>query len=145
MNTIESINLIYRNPKIRGGRPCIVGTDLRVLDIVVSKVFAERTPDELAEDYDLSMAEVHAALAYYYCNKDEIDLDIRDDFKRSDELAQQGLSSVERPVYQDMNPDQVQAATASAAAYSQKAATAVKALAEIRTRKSVEALEHEVE
>ena len=65
MSTIESINLIYRDPNVRGGRPCIVGTSLRVLDIVISKIFFERTPDELAQDYDLSMAEVYAALAYY--------------------------------------------------------------------------------
>ena len=57
MNKVESINLIYRNPDVRGGRPCIVGTDLRVLDIIISMIFAERTPDELAEDYALSMAE----------------------------------------------------------------------------------------
>lgn len=103
MSTIESINLIYRDPDVRGGRPCVVGTDLRVLDIVISKIFSERTPDELAQDYDLSMAEVHAALAYYYCNKDEIDSDILDDFKRSEEWARQGFSRVERPVYEDVN------------------------------------------
>ena len=103
METIESINLIYRDPAVRGGRPCIVGTDLRILDIIISKIFAERTPDELAQDYDLSMAEVHAALAYYYCNKDEIDSDIRDDFKRSDELTRQGLNRIEKPVYEDVH------------------------------------------
>ncbi len=87
MNKIESINLIYRNPSIRGGRPCIVGTSLRVIDIVMAMTFAERAPDQLAQDYDLSMAEVHAALAYYYDNKDEIDEDIREDIRRSEELA----------------------------------------------------------
>ena len=103
MNTIESIDLIYRNPKIRGGRPCIVGTDLRVIDIVISKIFAERTPEQLAEDYALSMAEVYAALAYYYCNKDEIDEDIREDFKRSDmPLGTSGLVTMQRPVYEDV-------------------------------------------
>lgn len=87
MNKIESINLIYRNSNIRGGRPCIVGTSLRVIDIVIAMTFAERAPDQLAQDYDLSMAEVHAALAYYYYNKDEIDEDIREDIQRSEELA----------------------------------------------------------
>ena len=85
MNTIESIDLIYRNPEVRGGKPCIVGTGLRVMDIVMAMIFAERTPDQLAQDYDLSMAEAHAALAYYYCNKAEIDKDIREDIRRSDE------------------------------------------------------------
>ncbi|HLV35459.1 MAG TPA: DUF433 domain-containing protein [Spirillospora sp.] len=30
MATIESINLISIDPKVRGGRPCIAGTGLRV-------------------------------------------------------------------------------------------------------------------
>lgn len=102
MNKIESINLIYRNPDVRGGRPCIVGTDLRVLDIVISKIFAERTPDQLAEDYALSMAEVYAALAYYHRNKAEIDEDIREDFKRSDAIGNSGLVEVQSPVYDDV-------------------------------------------
>lgn len=102
MNTIESINLIYRDPDVRGGRPCIVGTDLRVLDIVISKIFAERTPDQLAEDYALSMAEVYAALAYYHCNKAEIDEDIREDFKRSDAIGNSGLVKVQSPIYEDV-------------------------------------------
>lgn len=101
MNKIESINLIYRDPDVRGGRPCIVGTDLRVLDIIISKIFAERTPDQLAEDYALSMAEVYAALAYYHCNKAEIDEDIREDFKRSDAIGNSGLVKVQSPVYED--------------------------------------------
>ena len=87
MNTIESINLIYRNPEVRGGRPCIVGTGLRVMDIVNAMIFAERSPDQLAKDYELSMAEVHAALAYYYENKDEIDANIREDNLRSEAIA----------------------------------------------------------
>lgn len=107
MNKVESINLIYRNPKIRGGRPCIVGTDLRVLDIVISKIFAERTPDQLAEDYALSMAEVYAALAYYHCNKAEIDEDIREDFKRSDAIENGEFAKAERPVYEDVEIDSV--------------------------------------
>jgi uncharacterized protein (DUF433 family) len=102
MNTIESINLIYRNPDVRGGRPCIVGTDLRVLDIVISKIFAERTPVQLAEDYALSMAEVYAALAFYHCNKAEIDEDIREDFKRSDVLGKSGLAKVQSSDYEDL-------------------------------------------
>ena len=99
MNTIESINLIYRNPEVRGGRPCIVGTELRVLDIMMAMIFADRTPDQLAEDYDISMAEVHAALAYYYCNKAEIDADIREDIRRSDELVNEGFGKPDDSVF----------------------------------------------
>ena len=96
MKTIESINLIYRDPEIRGGRPCIVGTDLRVLDIVVAMIFDERKPDQLAQDYALSMAEVHAALAYYYDNQAEIDDDIREDIRIGLELAKEGWGRPEK-------------------------------------------------
>ena len=144
MDEIESINLIYRDPDVRGGRPCIVGTDLRVLDIVISKIFAERTPDELAQDYNLSMAEVHAALAYYYCNKDEIDSDIRDDFKRSDELARQGLNRIEKPVYEDVNPERDLAAINSSTV-AQAVASALEAHAEAIAKQVLKPLEQEVE
>ena len=90
MDKIESIELIYRNPKIRRGMPCIVGTTLRVLDLAMAMIFAQRTVDELAADYDLPMAKVHAALAYYYCNKEEIDRGIREDIRRSEELMNEG-------------------------------------------------------
>lgn len=96
MNTIDSIDLIYRNPNIRGGRPCVVGTDLRVLDIVVAMIFDERTPDQLAQDYAFSMAEVHAALSYYHGNKAEIDEDIREDIRIGLELAKEGWGRPER-------------------------------------------------
>ncbi len=102
MNTIESINLIYRDPEIRGGRPCVVGTDLRVLDIVVAMIFDERNPDQLAQDYALSMAEVHAALSYYHCNKAEIDEDIREDIKRSEAIGKGGIAKEQRPVHEDV-------------------------------------------
>ena len=143
MSTTESINLIYRNPDVRGGRPCIVGTDLRVLDIVISKIFAERTPDQLAEDYALSMAEVHAALAYYYCNKDEIDSDIREDFKRSDELTRQGLRPIERPIYEDVNPELGVTAINKATAVT--AAAALEAHAEAKAKQALKSIEQEVE
>jgi len=89
MNKIESINLIYRNPKIRGGRPCIVGTSLRVLDIVSAMRWNERSPEQMADSFQITLGQVHAALAFYYCNKDEIDADIREDKVRSDRIAEQ--------------------------------------------------------
>ncbi len=93
MNTIHSIELIYSNPKIRGGRPCIVGTGLRVLDVVMSMRFGSRSPDQIAADYDVSLAKVHAALAYYYENKAEIDDDIREDIRIGREYKEKGVGS----------------------------------------------------
>ncbi|MDE2818489.1 MAG: DUF433 domain-containing protein [Chloroflexota bacterium] len=96
MNQIESINLIYRNPEVRGGRPCIVGTGLRVIDIVMAMQFGNRSPEQMAEDYQVSLAKVHAALAFYYENKDEIDQDIHEDIRIGLELAQHGWGRPEK-------------------------------------------------
>ncbi|MCY3977132.1 MAG: DUF433 domain-containing protein [Chloroflexi bacterium] len=88
MNTIESINLIYRNPNIRGGRPCIVGTSLRVMDIVNAMRWDGHSPEQMAEAYQISLGQVHAALSYYYCNQAEIDADMREDEVRSERIAE---------------------------------------------------------
>lgn len=79
MKTIESINLIYRDPNVRGGRPCIVGAGLRVMDIVMERQYGEREPEKIAALYEIPVSEVYAALAYYHQHKNEIDSDIQRD------------------------------------------------------------------
>lgn len=93
MITVETIELIVTNPEMRGGRPCIAGTGLRVIDVVMATVFHGRTPGEIASDYELSLAEVHAALAYYYQHKIELDGDIRAQVDRAQLYKQQALGS----------------------------------------------------
>lgn len=93
MITVESIDLITIDPQVRGGRPCIAGTGLRVIDIVMATLFHGRTPGELASDYDLSLAEVYAALAYYYQHKADLDQDIREQVDLAQLLKQQDRGS----------------------------------------------------
>lgn len=72
-NHIESV------PGRCGGKPCIVGHRIRVQDIVL---WTEQgmTPDDIANAYpQLTLADVHAALAYYFDNIDEINRDVRED------------------------------------------------------------------
>ena len=77
MDTILSINLIATNPEVRGGRPVVAGTGVCVADIVMAMLFHQRSADALASDFSLSLAQTHAALAYYYEHKAEVDEDIR--------------------------------------------------------------------
>ncbi|MCY4017951.1 MAG: DUF433 domain-containing protein [Chloroflexi bacterium] len=98
MKTIESINLIFRDPEIRGGRPCVLGTSLRVIDIVMAMQFGNRSPEQMAEDYQVSLAKVHAALAYYYENQEEIDDYIRDHSRVSKEYKEKRVGSRRDPV-----------------------------------------------
>ncbi len=48
------------------------------------------TPEEIADDFGhLSLAQVHAALAYYYANKAEVDADLQAEEREYDALAHQ--------------------------------------------------------
>jgi uncharacterized protein (DUF433 family) len=68
--------LITRKPGVRGGRPHIAGAGVSVRTIV----YLERdglTPQAIADKWPhLSLAQVHAALAYYYANKEQMDVEM---------------------------------------------------------------------
>jgi len=73
---VEIGTLIDRDPKVRGGRPKIAGTGLTVSRIAGWYKMG-MTPEEIALEYPhLTLAHVHAALAYYHLNRDEIEADI---------------------------------------------------------------------
>ncbi len=93
METVESINLITRTPDVRGGRPCIAGTGLRVSDIVVAMRYNDRSPSQIAEGFQVSLAEVYAALAYYHLHLDEIDADIEDQIQTAKRLQREHFES----------------------------------------------------
>ena len=68
--------LIIRSPEIRGGRPRIAGTGVTVRRIVGWYKLG-LSPEEIADRVGhLSLAQVHAALAYYHANREEIESDI---------------------------------------------------------------------
>ena len=73
---VEIGSLIDRDPAIRGGRPKIAGTGITVRRIV-HWYKAGMTPDEIAIEFpNLTLDQVHAALAYYHANQWEIEADI---------------------------------------------------------------------
>jgi uncharacterized protein (DUF433 family) len=77
MDTVLSLDWIVTNPDVRDGKPCISGTGLRVIDVVSAHLFYHLNADEIAVQYDVPLAGIYAALAYYYQNKAEIDAVIR--------------------------------------------------------------------
>jgi len=75
-SVIEIGTLIDRDPAIRGGRPKIAGTGLTVSRIAAWYRLG-MTPEEIVLEYPhLTLAQVHAALAYYHANREEIETDI---------------------------------------------------------------------
>jgi uncharacterized protein (DUF433 family) len=64
---------IDSDPGKCGGKPCIAGTRIRVQDVYVWHELRGRSPEEIAADFpQLSLGQVHAALAYYHDHRDEI-------------------------------------------------------------------------
>jgi len=64
---------------ICGGKPRIAGTRIRVLDIAVLHVYEGLSLEEISSTIypHLTLAQIHAALAYYYEHRAEIDASIR--------------------------------------------------------------------
>jgi uncharacterized protein (DUF433 family) len=78
--------LIDRKPGVRGGRPKIAGTGIAVKRIVICQQMG-LSPEEIILEYPhINLAQVHAALAYYYANREEIDTDIADELALFDSM-----------------------------------------------------------
>lgn len=73
---IDIGTLIERSPEIRNGLPCITGTGVTVRRIAQWHNLG-LTPEEIVAKIEhLTLAQIHAALAYYHANSAEIDDDI---------------------------------------------------------------------
>jgi uncharacterized protein (DUF433 family) len=84
--TVLSIDTIVSDPNVRSGRPIIAGTSIRVMDIVASYVYRRFDPEELAVQFNLPLAQIYAALAYYLMHQQEIEQDLRQDAERAEKL-----------------------------------------------------------
>jgi uncharacterized protein (DUF433 family) len=78
METVLDRHIVI-NPKICHGKPHIEGHRIRVQDVAIWHERLGMSVDEICADYNLSLAEVYAALAYYFDYKEAIDLDIEAD------------------------------------------------------------------
>jgi uncharacterized protein (DUF433 family) len=90
MATLTEIgSLISRRPDIRGGRPCIAGTGVSVRRVAQWHNMG-LIPEEIARKFGhLTLAQVHAALAYYHANKEEIDADLEAEDRAAQALEQE--------------------------------------------------------
>jgi uncharacterized protein (DUF433 family) len=72
---------IQITPNVCGGKPRIAGRRIRVQDIAIAYEQQGMTPSEIVEDYapSIPLADVHAALAYYYDHLEEIRQQMRED------------------------------------------------------------------
>lgn len=90
-------NHIEITPGICGGKPRIAGHRIKVQNIVIWYERMGMSPDEIVYHYpSITLADVHAALAYYYDHLEEIRKDIEDDESFAREMKAQTPSLVQQ-------------------------------------------------
>lgn len=100
---------IESHPAKCGGKPCVVGTRIRVWDVYVWHELQGQAAEEIVHQYpQLSLAAVHAALAYFWDNQAEI----RRQMKESEDLAARlqaaaGPGLLDRLRDKDASPDSI--------------------------------------
>lgn len=91
---------IEATPGIRGGKPRISGTRITVADVVLMHLRMGKLLEEIAGQYDLSLAALDAAMAYYYDHQMEVDRSIDDDIAFAEAFRRNN-----RPLRAQNNPE----------------------------------------
>lgn len=77
-----------------GGKPHLAGHRIKVQQVAVWHEQLGQSPEEIVATYPgLTLAAVHAALAYYHAHRDQIDADIRADEEFAAKLRAAGEAS----------------------------------------------------
>lgn len=88
-SVVEIGSLISQTSGICGGRPRIAGTGVSVRRVVVWYKLGF-TPEEIAERIGhLSLAQIHAALAYYHANRERIEADLAAEEGEAEQLERE--------------------------------------------------------
>ncbi len=91
---LTTVEHIVATPGVRGGVPHIAGTRVTVSDIALLHLKMGKSVAEIAAEYNLSLASVHAALAYYFDHQAEIDARLAEDDTYIAAVAQENPSKL---------------------------------------------------
>ena len=81
--------------KVKGGSPLIKGTRMRVIDIGIDFEYLGMSPDEIVRAHpNISLAQVHSALAYFYQHIKEMREKIKKDETYIEKLRQKYPSKI---------------------------------------------------
>ncbi|MCX6021902.1 MAG: DUF433 domain-containing protein [Chloroflexi bacterium] len=109
--TIREHIEIYES--LSGPRARIIGTRIRVMDIVTWHIHTRMSIEELEDSFPhITLADIHAALVYYWDNKEEVDSHFEMDRKLADEyerkhpsLLQEKLARIQQAEILSQNDD----------------------------------------
>ena len=99
---ISTSERIVKAPGVCGGRARVAGHRVRVLDIVTWQEHQGLTPDEIVSHIPtITLAEVHAALAYYFDHVEEIQAEMREERALAEEARRNHPSQVDAKLRED--------------------------------------------
>ena len=93
MTVPTDIKYIVTDPEVYGGRPIIAGHRIAVIDVAVWTKQG-MTPEQIATEFPLTFAQIHAALTYYYDHQEELDNQLAQDEARLAAHAAQDHSPI---------------------------------------------------
>lgn len=94
---VELGAMITSVPGIHGGRPIIAGTGVTVQRIAVWYK-GGYSPEDIVRKIDhLSLAQIHAAIAYYHLNREAIEADISAENAEYDRLMREHSNKDQSP------------------------------------------------
>jgi uncharacterized protein (DUF433 family) len=86
---------IAKTPEVCGGKACVVGHRIRVMDIVVWHEMRGYSLDEIVAMFPgLSLSDAHAALAYYFDHTQEIQEEFRQDERAAKDILRRHPSKI---------------------------------------------------
>jgi uncharacterized protein (DUF433 family) len=85
-------------PGIVGGKPRIAGHRITVKNIVIWYDRMGKSADEIATEYNLDLAAIHAALAYYFDHRIEIDKAIEESEIFLKSIRKKAISKLDRNI-----------------------------------------------
>jgi len=97
MSRTPGTSTSYEHVEIDANRaPVIAGTTMKVVELVMAQMAYGWSPEELHFQHpDLTLGQIHSALAYYWDHQDELDADIQRRWRDAEEARRKaGPSSL---------------------------------------------------
>jgi uncharacterized protein (DUF433 family) len=86
-STVKLGSLLVSRPGFRKGRPCLKGTGITVHAVAAAHLMGLTAEEICEQNPDLDPSLFHAALAYYFANRVQIEADIEHDRIDGERLA----------------------------------------------------------
>ena len=91
---------ITKTSGVCGGKACIAGHRIRVIDIMTHhEQLGESAKDILSQFPGITLADVYAALTYYYDRREEIEEEMRRDSESAEEYRRLFTSKLKKQKY----------------------------------------------